>query len=148
MPLGWYQDGVSGPLGRGGHHVDRVEALAAYTKPTTKKGVTSFLGAIEFYCRYVELLSKETAVLPPLTSKLAPSRVVWTEESELAFQKICTYISNACQLTIPLPEAVFSVVTDASGRGIGGVMQVWREGKWEAAAFFSRQTRGAEILGN
>ena len=61
-----------------------------------------------------------------------------------AFHSICEYISNACVLTIPLPEDVMSVVTDASGLGIGGVLQVRRGYTWEAAAFFSRQTRGAE----
>ena len=122
----------------------RVEALTAYTKPVTKKGLRSFLGAIGFYRRYVELLAKETAVLSTLTSKLAPSRMVWTRECELAFHNICMCIANSCQLTIPLPEDVLSIVTDSSGLGIGGVLQVWREGRWEAAAFYSRQTRGAE----
>ena len=35
----------------------RVEALAQYTKPTTKKGLRAFLGAVGFYRRYVELLA-------------------------------------------------------------------------------------------
>ena len=122
----------------------RVEALTAYTKPVTKKGLRSFLGTIGFYRRYVKLLAKETAVLSTLTPKLAPSRMVWTRERELAFHNICMCIANSCQLTIPLPEDVLSIVTDASGLGIGGVLQVWREGRWEAAAFYSRQTRGAE----
>jgi len=53
-------------------------------------------------------------------------------------------ISNTCELCIPMPEDVYSIVTDASGLEIGGVLQVQREGRWEAAAFFSRQLRGAE----
>ena len=122
----------------------RVQALASYTKPSTKKGLRSFLGAIGFYRRYVEKLANETAILTPLTSKLAPARIVWTEERELAFHTICNMISHSCVLCIPLPEDVFSLVTDASGLGIGAVLQVWREERWEAAAFFSRQTRGAE----
>ena len=122
----------------------RAEALAAYTKPSIKKGLRSFLGAIGFYRRYVELLAEQTAVLSPLTAKLAPSRVIWTEECESAFHAICMHISNACTLCIPLPEDVYSIVTDASGLGIGGVMQVWREGQWEAAALYSRQIKGAE----
>ena len=32
----------------------RVKALVEYTKPNTKKGLKSFLGAIGFYRRYVE----------------------------------------------------------------------------------------------
>ena len=122
----------------------RVEALANYTRPSTKRGLRSFLGAISFYIRYVELLASQTAILSPSTSKLAPSKVLWTREMESAFHYICKLISDTCVSTIPLPEDVMSVVTDASGLGIGGVHQVQQDGRWEAAAFFSRQTRGAE----
>ena len=45
----------------------RVQALASYTTPMTKKGLRSFLGAIGFYRRYVQQLATETAVL---TSKM------------------------------------------------------------------------------
>ena len=92
----------------------------------------------------VELLAKETAILSPLTYKLAPFRVVWTGEGELAFNNICACISNTCKLTIPLPEDVMSIVTEASGLGIGGVLQVRRGDRWEAVAFYSQQIRGAE----
>ena len=63
---------------------------------------------------------------------------------ESAFQNIRECISNSCVLTIPLPEDAMSAVTDASGLGIGGVLQVRRGDELEAAAFFSQQTRGAE----
>ena len=92
----------------------------------------------------MELLAEHTAVLSPLMVKLAPSKIVWTKEGELAFTTICKCISECCSLCIPLPEDVFSVVTDASGLGVGGVLQVWRDNRWEAAAFFSRQLQGAE----
>jgi len=102
----------------------RVQALATYTRPSTKKGLRSFLGAVGFYRRYIQQLAAETAILTPLTSKLAPPRIVWTEERELAFHVIRKQLSDAL--------------------GIEAVLQVWREDKWEAAAFFSKQTRGAE----
>ena len=47
-------------------------------------------------------------------------------------------------LQLPLPEDTMSIVTDASESGIGGVLQVKRETGWEAAAFYSRQTRGPD----
>jgi len=122
----------------------RVEVLTSYTRPTTKKGLRAFLGAIGFYRQYVELLAKQTVVLTPLTAKLAPSKIVWTEEGELAFSSICHCISECCSLCIPLPEDVFSVVTDASRLGVGKALHVWHDGKWEATAFYSRQLRGAE----
>ena len=57
---------------------------------------------------------------------------------------ICTTISDACSLCILLPSDDFSLVTDASGLGVGGVLQVKRNDQWEAAAFFSRHLKGAE----
>ena len=122
----------------------RAEALATYNRPITKKGLRAFLGAVGFYRRYVELLAKYTAILTPLTAKLAPSKIVWTREGELAFTNICACIANTCSLCIPLPQDTFSIVTDASGLGVGGVLQVWRDHRWEAAAFYSRQLKGAE----
>ena len=50
---------------------------------------------------------------------------------ESAFQNIRECISNSCVLTIPLPKDAMSVVTDASGLGIGGVLQVRRGDEWE-----------------
>ena len=103
----------------------RVVALAQYSKPVTKKGLRAFLGSVGFYRHYVELLAKHTAILTPLMAKLAPSKIVWTEEGEQAFTNICTCIANTCSLCIPLPQDTFSVVTDTSGLGVGGVLQVW-----------------------
>ena len=70
--------------------------------------------------------------------------MVSTEELELAFYSICTLMSKDGTLRIPLPEDVFSLVTDAYGLGIGAVLHVWRDEPWEAVAFYSHQTRGAE----
>jgi len=122
----------------------RAEAFRKYEKPTTKKGLRSFLGAVSFYRRYIGRLATQTAILSPLTSKLAPAKVVWSREGELAFSNIVLMICNVCTLCIPLPQDDYSLVTDASGLGIGSVLQVWRDGAWEPAAFFSRQLRGAE----
>jgi len=41
----------------------RVKALIEYTRPRIKKGLISFLGAIGFYRRYIQLLAPEMAVL-------------------------------------------------------------------------------------
>jgi len=118
----------------------RAEALRTYTRPCTKKGLRSFLGAISFYRRYVRQLASQTALLTPLTAKQAPPRIVWTQEGERAFNVICATISDSCSLCIPYPQDT----TDVSDLGVGGVLQVWCDEKWEAAAFYSRQLRGPE----
>ena len=112
----------------------RVELLASYTKPTTKKGLRAFLGSVGFYQHYLELLVEHTAVVTPLISSWLPPGL--SGPSSVSRTSICTYIAKCCSLCIPLSEGVFSVVTDSP--------QVWRDGRWEAAAFHSRQLRGAE----
>ena len=92
----------------------------------------------------MELPARHTAILTPLTAKLAPSKIVWTREGELAFNNIRVSISNTCSLCIPLPKDTFSIVTDASVLGVGRNLQVWRGDHWEAAAFYSRQLQGAK----
>ena len=122
----------------------RVAALAKYSRPTTKRGLRAFLGSISFYRWYLKQLATQTALLTPLMAKRAPQRVEWSEEGECAFNTICTYFCDMSVLCIPLSDDEFSIVFDASGKGIGGVLQVKREGEWQPAAFFSRQLRGAE----
>ena len=85
----------------------RVVALVQYSKPVTKKGLRAFLGSVGFYRRYVELLAKHTAILTPLTAKLAPSKIVWTEEGEQAFTNICTCIANTVHYAYPSPKIHF-----------------------------------------
>ena len=122
----------------------RAEALAKYQLPSTKRELRAFLGSVGFYRRYSKQLASQTAILTPLTSKQAPPRIVWDERGKRAFHTITCNMSRACSLCIPLPQDTFSLVTDASGLGIGGVLQVRRHGSWKAAAYFSRQLRGPE----
>ena len=65
-------------------------------------------------------------------------------EDEVAFKNICMFFCNPLTLCVPVLEDIVSIVSDASGRGIGGVLQVKREEEWWPAAYFSRQLRGAE----
>ena len=120
----------------------RIQSLQSYVKPTTKRGLRSFLGAISFYRKFARDLAKYTARLTPATSKSAPPKVIWTDSMDNAFQSIRKLICSCTKLVVPLPSDSFSIVSDASV-GIGGVLQVYREGEWTAAAYYSRQTRGA-----
>ena len=122
----------------------RTEAMRQFVRPVTKRGLRSFLGAVSFYRKFAKNLARHTALLSPSTSKSAPPKVLWTDSMERAIQEICELMCHNTTLIIPLPSDTFSVVTDASGLGIGGVLQVLRDGEWVAAAYYSRQTRGPE----
>ena len=54
------------------------------------------------------------------------------------------FFCNELTLCVPVLDDTVSIVSDASGRGIGGVLQVKRKEEWWPAAYFSRQLRGAE----
>ena len=122
----------------------RVEAIRSFVRPRTKKFLRLFLGLVSFYQRYVDMLAKDTATLSPATARTAPNVVVWTSEMDTAFDNICESVCNAGTLVIPLPQEEFSLITDASGQGMGAVLQVRWEGEWEAVTFYSRQTNGPE----
>ena len=122
----------------------RIQALRTYVKPVTKRGLRSFLGAISFYRKFAKDLAMHTAKLTPSTSKSAPPKVEWTDSMDDAFSAIRELMCTNTKLVVPLPSDTFSIVSDASGLGIGGVLQVRRDGEWTAAAYYSRQTRGAE----
>ena len=122
----------------------RCTALASYTRPRTKKGLRAFLGSVGFYRRYLEKLAHWTSLLTPKTAKQAPQIVEWSGEEEVAFNSICSFFCKPSTLCVPVIDDVVSIVSDASGRGIGGVLQVRRDGEWWPAAYFSRQLRGAE----
>ena len=83
------------------------------------------------------MLAKHMAALSPATAKSAPSVVVWTEERSQAFHAIRKLVCNMCALEIPIPQDEFSLVTDASGYGLGAVLQVRRKDSWAVADFYS-----------
>ena len=122
----------------------RVKAMKEYVRPKTKRALRAFLGVVSFYRRYIEMLAKHIAALSPATGKSAPSVVVWTEDRSQAFHAICELVCIACVLEISLPQDEYSLVTDASGYGLGAVLQVKRKDGWAPAAFYSRQTHGPE----
>ena len=133
-------------VGRGSMTIPehRTTPLKNYARPRSKKGLRAFIGSVVFYRRYLPKLAHYTAVLTPMTSRRAPQTVEWTEEGMDAFSHICTFFCATPNLCVPLSCDELSIVCDASGRGLGGVLQVKREGEWTPSAYYSRQLRGAE----
>ena len=63
----------------------RAKTMKEFVKPSTKKGLWSFLGSINYYRQFVPNISEYTARLIPATSKSAPGRLQWTKDMEAAF---------------------------------------------------------------
>ena len=75
--------------------------------------------------------------MTPATSRRAPNTVAWTSEMDQAFCNICGIVSRSSELVIAVANDILSLVTDVSGRGLGAILQVEREGQWKAASFYS-----------
>ena len=122
----------------------RAAAMSEYIRPVTKKQLRSFLGAAGYYRQFVEGFARLSSVLSPMTSKSAPSVVVWTAEGVEAFNLIKVSLVDVCCLTIPTQEDEFSLHCDASGAGIGATLNVLRGEKEMPVAFYSKQLQGAQ----
>ena len=122
----------------------RVSTLVEYVRPRSRKDLRAFLGCVGYYRPFLKHLANHSARLTPATSKTAPSVVVWSPEMVEAFHTILTIISSSCKLTIPVLADMFTLHTDASGLGVGATLNVVRDGKEEAVAFYSRQLQGAQ----
>ena len=63
---------------------------------------------------------------------------------EDAFNLLRDTLCEHTQLTIPSPEDIFLLATDASGQGIGAVLSVTRSGVDVPVAYFSRKLTSPE----
>ena len=123
---------------------DRVTTMSKFVRPTTKKGLCSFLGTISYYRKFIRKIAEYTALLTPATTKTAPSNIQWDDGMVSAFYHLCSVLSNACMLTVPTSQDEFVLQTDASVLGVGAVLSVIRDGQELLVSFYARQTQGAE----
>ena len=122
----------------------RVVAMAEYRQPVRRKDLRSFLGSIGYYRCFIPNFAKFSSLLTPATSVKAPGTVRWTPEMLGAFHSLRKSLCDFCVLTVSSVHDVFELHTDASGQGIGSVLNVIRQNSVLPVAFHIRQLRGAE----
>lgn len=122
----------------------RIENLKNYKRPETQKDLRSFLGMISYYRQFIPNFAEDSSYLTPATSKSSPRMVQWSLDMEDAFHRLVGKLCHVTILCVPSPTDNLVLHTDASGRGVGAVLSVDRDGQEIPCAFFSRQLRGAE----
>ena len=93
---------------------------------------------------FIENFANSSAVLSPATAKATPDPIQWTQLMLEAFSKLKCSLCKNVVLCVPCPSDIFVLCTDASARGVGGVLCVQRKEKELPVAFYSRQLRGPE----
>ena len=89
-----------------------------------------------------ESMSSTVSTSLPGDIKKAPRVVQWSPEMEDAFHVFISKLCNASELCIPMSSDKFTLYTDASGRGIGAVLSVEKDGIETPTAYYSRQLKG------
>ncbi|KMQ88784.1 gag-pol polyprotein [Lasius niger] len=128
---------------------DKVKALQEYKKPKDIQELRRFLGAVNFYLRF---LPNAAATQARLNKYLKDSKkndkrpIEWTNEATEAFERTKQDLTNATLLAHPVLQAKLRLSTDASGVAMGAALeQSTNDEDWEPLGFFSKKFLPAQI---
>lgn len=138
-----------------GHHLTskgiqplptKVQAISDFPSPTSKRALRRFLGLINFYRRFIPNCA---ALLQPLEELLRDPKsptapLVWSEDAQRAFKETKAALASATFLLHPIPDALTSVMVDASSMAVGAILQQLVRGVWTPLSFFSKKLSSTE----
>lgn len=120
---------------------DHIKAIRKYPKPETVQELRRFLGMVNFYRDCLPRQAENQYELNKYLhncKKNDKTSIQWTPEAEKAFDKCRQSIIDATTLTHPVPNAPLCLLTDASDKSLGGVLQQKVNNIWKPLAFFSK----------
>lgn len=132
---------------------DKVEAIAQFPLPETVKSLKRFLAMINFYHRFIPMAARSHRKLHrmcPGNKKNDRTKLVWTDETRLAFQQCKDELIQCTLLGHPKRQAplALTLTVDASNFAIGAaVYQVVEEGL-QPLRFFSKKLTINEATGD
>lgn len=118
----------------------KVDAVSAFPRPRSARGLREFLGMVTFYHRFIRQAANIMRPLyEALKDKTPKQDIDWTAERDKAFCDTKAALCGAAMLAHPCPGAPVALTTDASDYAVGAVFEQWVDGAWQPLAFFSRQ---------
>ena len=119
---------------------DKVNVIADWPKPKDLSQLRSFLGMTGSYRRFIKNYG---IICRPLHDMLKKNGFDWKDPQDEAFRKLKLALTTTHVLVLPDFSKVFTLETDASGIGIGGVLMQ----RGRPIAYFSRTlgVRGAAM---
>ncbi|KAF4514208.1 UNVERIFIED_CONTAM: hypothetical protein B566_EDAN019430, partial [Ephemera danica] len=119
-----------------------ISSIEKFPTPHSVKCIQRFLGLCGFYRCYVKDFS---LIAKPLTKLLRKNQsFLWLEKQQEAFNKLKYIMTHELILTLPDMDKEFVLSCDASGLGLGAVLQQEGEHGLRPIAFASRTLRPNE----
>ncbi|GBG78625.1 hypothetical protein CBR_g27851 [Chara braunii] len=115
---------------------DKIQGIVDWPEPRCTT-VRSFMGLAGYYQRFVESYSKVAAPLSRLQSPKVPFE--FDDAARGAFNTLKAAMQAAPALCIYDPTLPTQVTTDASGYGIGAVLEQCHEDGWHPVEYFSQK---------
>ncbi|GBG78582.1 hypothetical protein CBR_g27807 [Chara braunii] len=116
---------------------DKIQAIVDWPEPRCTTGVRSFMGLAGYYQRFVESYSKVAASL----SRLQSPKVLFEfdDAARGVFNTLKAAMQDLSALRIYDPTLPTQVTMDASGYGIGAVLEQCHPDGWHPVEYFSQK---------
>ena len=116
----------------------KIQTIVKYTIPTSRKELARFLGMAGYYRNFCLNFSEIAAPLTNLLSKKV--KFVWTDDCQLAFDKVKLLLQKSPVLKSPDYEKPFKLIIDSSDVGTGSVLvQEASDGLDHPVSYFSKK---------
>ena len=115
----------------------KIQTIVKYPIPTSRKELARFLGMAGYYRNLFEF----TEIAAPLTNLLSKKvKFVWTDDCQLAFDKVKLLLQKSPVLKSPDYEKPFKLIIDSSDVGTGSVLvQEASDGLDHPVSYFSKK---------
>nr|GEX56517.1 reverse transcriptase domain-containing protein [Tanacetum cinerariifolium] len=132
-------------ISKNGLEVDRakVDVIAKLPRPTTVKGVRSFLGHADFYRRFIQDFSKIARPMTHLLEKETP--FVFSKYCIDAFETLKNKLTKASILVVLDWNLPFELMCDASDFAIGAVLGQRKMKHFQPIHYASKTMTEAQI---
>ena len=116
----------------------KIQTIVKYPIPTSRKELARFLGMAGYYRNFCLNFSEIASPLTNLLSKKV--KFVWTDDYQLAFDKVKLLLQKSPVLKSPDYEKPFKLIIDSSDVGTGSVLvQEASDGLDHPVSYFSKK---------
>jgi len=101
---------------------EKVQAVQDWNEPANQTHVRAFLGLTTYFKRFIKGYAKTAAPLMELTKDQYKGNFKLNPAAKQAFEQLKTMLITAPVLRVPDFSKPFTLITDASNVGLGGVL--------------------------